>query len=306
MTLCFSYRLAPSLALLLTAAFVLPACVDPKSIGQETDGEDSGSGDTGSESSTTGTTSQGMTSGETDDPSTSTDPTAGETGPGCPPIDPAPCTECECVGNEWNCVDLGCVESCDGEACGQACLICPDDDPACDFPIEEGVCTATGVCVGTPPPKLGFCEGALQPGFEGELSEVSGCADVWVYAHDLADERGLVVSIDQGLVADAVAMGMPVHAELSATDAAVAIEGRAGFNVTEPECNDAIGPGVDIKENWLPNAGMVIVDVTPDGAGFATATVELVDVELYRMQPGPAPIVVNFTFTDVGVGWLPG
>lgn len=304
---CFSHRLAPSLALTLTAALVLPACIDPKSIGQETESEDGGSSGTGSESATDGMTSQGPTTGETD--GSSTDPTNAtvlDTGGNCPPIDPAPCTECECIFGSWDCVDLGCVDSCADQACGTACLICSDDDPECDFPVEEGVCTATGVCVGTPPPKLGFCEGALQPGFEGELTEVAGCADLHVYAHDVADERALVVTIDQGLVADAVAMAMPVHVELPATDAAVSIEGRAGFFVTAADCNDAIVELPDIDENWLPNAGTVIIDVTPTGDGFANATVELVGVELFRQQPGPAPIVVDFTFTDVFVGWLPG
>jgi len=200
----------------------------------------------------------------------------------------------------------GCVQSCAGEACGEACVLCPEDDPDCDFPIEEGVCTATGECVGVPPPKLGFCEGALQPGFELELDTVSGCSDLWVYARDMADERALVLSIDQGLVADAVATDMPVHAELPATDPTVSLEGRAGFAVTATECNDVIIDDPDIDENWLPNAGTVIVDVIPTGDGFANATVELVDVELQRLQPGPAPIVVDYTFTDVFVGWLPG
>lgn len=310
MTLCFSYRSAPALTLLLAAASLLPGCVDPKTIGQETDGEDSSSSDSDSDGATEGMTSQGPTTGETDtDPTAGdTDPTAGETeGPGCPPIDPAPCTECTCIDDTWSCLPSAeCVSDCTGEACGVACVLCPDDDPECTEPEAEGVCTATGECVGTPPPKLGFCEGALQPGFEGDLEAVGGCADLWVYAHDAADERGLVLSIDQGLVADAVAMDMPTHTELSATDAAVQLEGRAGFFVTAAECNDAIIQDPDIKESWLPTAGTVIIDLVPTGDGFATATVELVDVELYRLQPGPAPIVVDFTFTDVGVGWLPG
>lgn len=302
MTLCFRYRIAPTLALLASAACLLPGCVDPKSIGQEpgsTDSDSEGSGDTGSEGATEGMTSQ--TSGQSSGPSgTDTDP-----GPGCPPIDPAPCSECECVGESWSCTNV-CVESCAGATCGEACSICPDDDPECEDPAAEGVCTADGHCVGTPPPKLGFCEGQLQPGFENELDAVSGCADLNVYAHDPSDQRGLAVWIDQGLVAAAVDSGEPVHAELSATDPAVDLEGRAGFNVTEAECNDAIGPGIDIKESWRPSAGTVIVDVIPTGDGFATATVELVDVELARVQPGPAPIVVNMTFSNVGVGWLPG
>lgn len=301
MTPCFSYRFAPSLTLLVGLACSLGGCIDPKSIGQETDGEGS-SGDTGSSSATDGMTTQ--SSGQSSGPTTSNSTGETDTGPGCPPIDPAPCTECECVGDQWNCIDLGCVDSCAGEACGVACL-CPEDDPEC-APGGEGLCTADGLCVGTPPPKLGFCEGTLLPGFEGELSTISGCADVHVYAHDAADERGLVVHVDQGLVAASLASGMPVHMELPATDPTVHIEGRAGLLVTEAECNDAVGPGIDIKETWLPTAGTVIIDVTAIAEMQADATVELVDVELHREQPGPAPIVVNVTFPNVSVGWLPG
>ncbi|MCX4240645.1 hypothetical protein [Paraliomyxa miuraensis] len=304
---CLPHRLAPSLALLLTTALVLPACVDPKSIGQETDGEDSGTGDTDATETTNGMTTQAPTTGETEGSSTAptTNDTVVDTGVDCPPIDPGPCMECECTFGGWDCYFAGCVESCEGAMCGEACALCPDDDPECEFPLDVGSCTADGMCVGTPPPKLGFCEGALVPGFEGDLTEVSGCADVVVYAHDAADERGLVVSVDQGLAADAIAQDMPTHIELPATDPTVSIQGRAGFDVTVNECNDVIVPD-DIKETWSPTAGTVIVDVTPDGMGGATATVQLVDVSLHRDQPGPAQIVVNFIFTDVPVAWLPG
>jgi hypothetical protein len=51
----------------------------------------------------------------------------------------------------------------------------------------------------------------------------------------------------------------------------------------------------------------VIVDVVPDGApGLALATVQLVGVELHRLQPGPAPLVVDVTWSDLLVGWYPG
>lgn len=299
---CFSYRLAPSLTLLLGLAGALAGCIDPKSIGLET-AEGSGSGDAGSEGSEgSDGTSQGQTTGQTN----GTDPTAGESGtPGCPPIDYGPCQECTCVDDEWHCEAI-CPESCEGLACGEGCLMCPEGEPDCAMPSLDGVCTADGLCVGTPPPKLGFCEGALQPGFEDELDIVSGCGDVAIFAHDAADERGLVLYVDQSLFVEATDTGMPVHAELSATDPTVTIEGRAGFYVTALECSDFIENEPDIKENWLPTAGTVIIDVVPIDASSATATAQLVDVELHRQQPGPAPIVVNVTWTDVNVGWLPG
>lgn len=303
MTACSSYRLAPSLVALLGLAGSLAGCIDPESIGLETAEEGSGSAESGSEGSEgSGGTSQGQTSG----PATGTDATSGDTeGLPCPPIDIGPCHECTCTDEGWVCEPV-CPESCEGLECGTSCLRCGDDDPDCASPELEGVCTAEGQCVGTPPPKLGFCEGALQPGFEGELEVVGGCSDMVVFAHDAADERGLVLHVDGGLFADVVASGMPVHAELPATDPSVFLEARAGFYVTALECSDFIENEPDIKENWLPTAGTVIIDLVPIDASLANATVQLVGVELHRAQPGPAPLVVDVTWTDVGVGWLPG
>lgn len=282
-----------------TAAWLL-GCT-PTTPGDDTDG--SGSAESGADTESTGGTSQGQTSGQT----SGTDPTGSETEQlPCPPIDIPACTVCECIDGEWACDDSACF-ACEELACGDSCLRCPDEEPNCGIPALEGVCTALGECVGVPPPKLGFCEGALQPGFESELV-ASGCADVVIEAHDGADERGLVVQLSQelALAQTAIDTGNPQHVELSATDPSVTIEGRAGFFVTAAECNDVVVPEIDINENWLPVAGMVIVDVVPDGAGQALATVQLVDVELHRLQPGPGPLVVNATWSDVSVGWFPG
>lgn len=309
MTPCTPCRFARSFALLLGLAGSLAACIDPKSIGQETDDEGSGSAESGSDGDSSGATSQGQTTAQTtaqtDGPAT--DPTtSSETGDLCPPIKVPACVTCECIDGDWSCDESACALDCEGLACGEACLMCPAEDPECGAPMLDGICTADGQCVGTPPPKLGFCEGALQPGFEGELEVVSGCADLVVFAHDAADERGLVVRVDQGIVDAAIAAGEAVHVELFATDPTVDLEGRAGFSVTAAECNDVVVDDVDIKENWRPAAGSVIIDIVPFGPMNAEATVQLVDVELQRVQPGPAPLVVNMTFTDVSVGWLPG
>jgi len=315
MTLCLSLR-TPSFTALLGCTLALSGCIDPKSLGNETDDESSSAteGDAGSATDDGPATATATATATDDGPATATD-TATDDGPatatatggnGCSPIDIAECVECECIGGEWSCDSSACVYDCAGVACGDACMMCPEDDPECTTLGSEGQCTAEGECVGTPPPLLGFCEGALQPGFEGELSEASGCSDMTVYAHDAADERAVVLSIDQGLVADAVASGMPLHAELPVTDPSVTLEARAGIMVTTNECNDVILPDEQIDETWVPSAGMVIVDIVPDAMDTGTATVELVDVVLHRTQPGPASITIDLTMADVYVGWLPG
>lgn len=307
MIIGLTLRPRPSLALLGLAA-ALAGCVDPKSIGVEPD-DDSGSAGSGSDGSGSATSQGSVSDSVGTDSATSDSATSDATGDTeqlpCPPIDIGPCQECTCIDGDWLC-EPTCAETCEGLACGDACLRCPDDQPDCRVPFDEGVCTAEGECVGTPPPKLGFCEGALAPGFEADLATVGGCSDLRVYGHDATDERGLVVYVDQGLVAAAIAAGEPVHVELSATDPAVTLEGRAGTAVTAAECNDVVVPEVDVKETWLPSAGTVIVDVVPTMGELAEATVELVDVELHRTPPGPAALVVSHTFSNVVVGWLPG
>lgn len=305
MTLCFPYRTRDALALVLGTC-LLPGCVDPKTIGFETD--EAGSEDAGStDGETDGATSQGPA---TDDGQTDgTDGSDGsDTSEPCPPIsEVAECVECECFDGEWACSNTGCAYDCEGLACGDSCMMCPPEDPECTSPEYEGVCTADGQCVGVPPPKQGFCVGALEPGFEMDISEAGGCADMLVYGFDAADTQGVVLWLDEGLVADAHASGMPVHAEYDAIDPAVSLEVRAGLNVTAMECQDVPVPGVEIDELWLPTGGTVIVDVTATGMMEGFATVEFVDLVLARQQPGPSPITVpSLVLTDVFVGWLPG
>lgn len=310
MTLCLSYRMS-SLTLLVGSICLLPGCIDPKSLGQETD--DSGS--ESSEEGTSGPTAEGSQSNTgnpgtyTDGPGTGTD-TDGpgtDTGPGCPPIDIAECVECECIDNEWSCSNTGCIYDCTDQACGTSCMMCPEDDPECTSPDAVGSCTADGQCVGAPPPKLGFCEGELQPGFENDLDVQQGCSDLVVFAHDAADERAIFIWIDQGLAQDVIDTGVPAHVEVAATDPSVLLDARSGTNVTMNECDDVLKPGVDIHETWRPTSGTLIIDVVPGEFLYADATVELVDVVLAReTYPGPAPITVNLTLSDINVGWFPG
>jgi len=309
----FSYSRDTALGLLLATSVLLPGCIDPKTVGIETDdggtedgsftaGETDGMTSQGPGSATGGQT-EGQTEGATDDSGSATDGT-------CPPIDIAECMQCECFDGEWACSNEGCVYECEDQACGDSCMMCPEGDPVCDSPEYEGICTADGQCVGAPPPELGFCVGALEPGFELELSEAGGCADMWVYAFDAADQRAVVLSAVDQLVADAVASGMPLHAEYDANDPVVSLEARAGFNVTAEECQDTPVEGVQIDELWLPTSGTVVIDIVPGAAEpspLGTATVEFVDVVLERTQLGPAPILVpSLTVADIAVGWLPG
>ena len=55
----------------------------------------------------------------------------------------------------------------------------------------------------------------------------------------------------------------------------------------------------------MPTGGTVILDLVPIG-GQTETTVQLVGVELHRVEPGPAPLTVDLTWSDVLVGEVPG
>lgn len=291
----------------LWGALALCGCIDPSIVGQETGDSSSGAPVTDDEGpQTDGATSQGGStqgmateSGETD---------GGETDSLCPPILVADCVECECQDGDWSCTTDACNYDCTGLACGDSCMMCPDDDPMCSGIDFGGVCTADGQCVGIQPPKLGFCVGDIEPGFEVGLTNTYGCADLVVMASNGDDSEAVILSVSEGLVADAIASGMPVHVELDVSDPSILmLEARTGAEVTSNECNDAPIPGVDINETWLATSGTVIIDVTATGGELADATVELVNVAFARTIPGPAPILVpSLLMPDVAVGWLPG
>ncbi|MCH9683062.1 MAG: hypothetical protein K0V04_16625 [Deltaproteobacteria bacterium] len=313
MTLCFrtkTYRWA----LLLGAASLVSGCIDPKTVGLETEGGTDGGtatgGMTGSNSETDGPATDGSQTGGqgTDGPATDgaeSDGTA--TGDSCPPIQTAECIECECVADSWVCNTDACNYDCQGDMCGDPCMMCPEGDPECTDPDAEGICTADGACVGVPPPKQGFCEGALQPGFEANLTQVFGCADMTVIGRSATDTEAIIIGINDMLVATTADTGMPVHAEYPAELAPVVMQAVSGISVTLNECNDVIFREVEIDETWLPTAGTIIVDVAPILDSQGIATVELVDVVFEREQPGPPAITVeSFTIADVNVGWLPG
>ncbi|MEM9460712.1 MAG: hypothetical protein AAGF11_41465 [Myxococcota bacterium] len=299
MTHCLFDRKS-ALTLWLGAIAMVPGCIDPRSIGEEPDSAGTESGGSGGTGESGGSGAGGSNS---DGPG---ELPKGETGVDCPAILTPECMECDCqcVAGGWVCPEEP-VDDCTDQACGAPC--CTEEEPECTDASLGGLCTADGQCVGAPPPLLGFCEGELQSGFEQELSVQNGCADMVIYAHDAMDEQAIVLSINQGLVQDVIDTGVPVHVELTATDPALALEARAGFNVTMHECNDVLEPGVDIIETWGPTGGTVVIDVVPGEFELPVATVQLVDVVLARENyPGPAPITVNLAVTDITVGWLPG
>lgn len=299
---------------------LVPACdVGSKSVGMETEG----TGDDGADGLPTGgaddddgpTTDPSATSGVDDGGSSAGEGTtegdtsgSGSEGGECgepPPIDLAECVACNPSTGSYD--NTLCLTDCTGVACGEPCLSCPEGEPGCLTSEHVGMCDSAGQCQVPGGPDL--CMLALGPGFEDELTEQSGCADLVLFANDAADMLGLVLVVDGGLVADVVDSGNPMTTELDATDPSVDLRVETGISVTELVCNDAVNMKPVIDETWRPTAGTITIDLTPDGNGNALADVTLTDVTIERQMPpgGAGPITIpTYAFTNVVVGWLPG
>jgi hypothetical protein len=298
-------------------ALLLGACeVGSKSVGTETESGDDGSGDDGSggdgvdDGVDDGQTSTPGTDGDDDgvDDGGSDGATDGSTGGECgtpPPIELAACVACDPQQGAFT--NDACLTDCAGQACGEPCLACPDEQPTCLTAEYVGACDSVGQCVVPSGPDQ--CMNALQPGFETELTEQGGCGDLYVHARNQGDTVGLVLSVDAGLVAAVIDADMPISTELDITAAAVSFRVETGTDVTTLECNDAISMFPVIDEAWSATAGSIGIDLSPDENGFATADITLTDVTIERTAPagGASPIEIpSYVFTDVAVGWLPG
>ncbi len=82
-----------------------------------------------------------------------------------------------------------------------------------------------------------------------------------------------------------------------------------GTMVSFPVCNDVATDETVIDQEWVATAGTVDITIVPieDAPKFGTqgtATLELSGVEV--TYGGVTETLEDITFTDVGVGWLPG
>jgi hypothetical protein len=298
--------------------FSLAACeVGSKSVGSETEGTGDGSGDDGVDDGVDDGIDDGVDDGQTSSPTGSSGSDGGpgdgsgsdgSTGEACgtpPPFELAECVACD--PSEGAFTNDACVTDCTGQPCGEPCLACPDEQPTCLSAEYVGACDSVGQCAVPSGPDQ--CMHALGRGFESELSQQGGCSDLNVYASDPGDTIGLILRVDDGLVAAAVEAGMPTSTEIDITDPAVQFRVETGVFVTELECNDVLSKRPVIDETWSATAGTLTIDLLPDGNGNALADITLTDVTIERTAPagGAAPIeIASYAFTDVLVGWLPG
>ncbi len=150
-------------------------------------------------------------------------------------------------------------------------------------------------------------EASLPEGFEETLSE-SGCGDMTLWGRNDDDTIALVLSINDDLVANASAAGTTYEGTHDVSEFgtfSVLVGTMVGF----PICNDVATDKTIIDQEWLATAGSVNITIEPveDAPKFGTlgfATLELSGVEV--TFDGVTEPLEDITFTDVGVGWLPG
>lgn len=212
--------------------------------------------------------------------------------------------------------DMGCFSQCDGpESSGPGVFYREIDDQTGEYFLIEG-------CGGIDYDGFAPCQGpdanpicacacggsggsALPPGFENDITEQGGCSDMMVHARNADDTLGLILWIDQGLVATVTDSNEPLDVEVPATDFD-RFELRLGTNVTLEACNDAIGDPIVVDVQWEPVGGTVGIHIEPTDTG-PEATVTLTDIELQpSMGQAQAATIPNYTFDTITVGWLPG
>lgn len=223
-------------------------------------------------------------------------------------------------------------ESFDDE-CGCGCIAggpievptCPDpEDPRVHY-MDDGMCAdlppfpcgdeqalfnnecGCGCIDAEWPPAIGL----LPAGFEAELTEAFGCADLQLAARTPDDTIALVFSAD-GYAAAAHELGETVVVDLELPIDGASLEVRVGEHLTDIICNDVMELEPVIEAVYRPTSGSATLVVTPTGETTpwgeapATASLTLSNIVLESDADGAAVVVEHLELNDIFVGWLPG
>lgn len=140
-----------------------------------------------------------------------------------------------------------------------------------------------------------------------QLSEVSGCSDVFISATNPDGTLGLLFSgAEIAVTAHELGEAQMRVSELPSADVNLSLGIGTLLN---DGCND-VGPGPQFEHEWSAVSGTVSLSVVPMGmqepwAVPATATLELTNVSFEG--EGLAPFVIDsLILADVYVGWFPG
>lgn len=137
------------------------------------------------------------------------------------------------------------------------------------------------------------------------LTDDGGCSDVILTRYAADGGLSLVLSLHDGLAADAVATGAQQSAtvDLSAEGSLVL---RAGSSVTWLECTDTFDDSQIIETEWTAVSGSVALTVAPqEGSDMpALGTVTITDAVL--SADGAEDVAISSMSWSAGVGWVAG
>jgi hypothetical protein len=289
-------------SILLALALVGPGCpLNPKTVGEESganDGEGDGEGEDDS-----GSADDDDDDGDDDGPTVS-----GGSGSSDGSEDDGSVDD----GN-----DDGAWDDCEGEVCGTYCYPCDPEDPECALPGTMTVCTPEGTCEAWGEWDVDPCPGSgVESGVETTLTNIGGCADMFVYATDSDVTVALRLYV-QGIVLEAITSG-PVVREYAADDPELLLELTTGTNLLELTCNDAIENRPVIDELWRPRewegSGPGTVSITVELVATEEGSVPLADITLTGVNFGrvdfdgldPDIVVEELVIEDVNVNFIPG
>lgn len=154
---------------------------------------------------------------------------------------------------------------------------------------------------------LGGCQlsAPLTQGFEDDLTETGGCADLIAYAVNSDDTVLLHVLLDGPLEASG---GQAVTTEVELPDPFALVTVDIGKSVSDATCDDLIiNGGPKVRETWTAIGGTVSVNVHPEetpGEG-PRADVHIDDV-LLESPHGDQVTIDVFDWISLSVGWFPG
>ena len=147
--------------------------------------------------------------------------------------------------------------------------------------------------------------GDLDADFEDTLTREDGCADLYVFAVDDADEVILEVRFDAPIAA---AGSGATEDDFTLPDPAVDITVSVGKKVSDAACDDVIeNGGPQIDEEWVAVSGVVNLVIEKDAVDDDTplSDVTLEDV-VFESESGEQVTVEAFDWEDISVGWFPG
>jgi hypothetical protein len=135
-----------------------------------------------------------------------------------------------------------------------------------------------------------------------DLPDRFACDDVTAIAASPDASEALLIGIDDGLAAAALATEAPVHAEYELPDDRLTVRWVAGANVYEGHCGRNNGEPWELDARMDAFTGRVRVAVEPRADGGLALTAELFDVVLAEDGPWTADLALEPTrFNDLPI-----